>query len=174
MIAKCVSLQHYEPKDLSWISCYRARALELNSALTFQSRKKFSCENHVPQSQETTVNSLRTFCSISLHQNLSLCILWCLFPKTCGRFFLSQTVMASVAVSMNILGHHNLFCFNRSLKDDDTTSTHPLYLFLLDPCQVKLFLSPWLLISPWQLAKVALSYSLVRVKTSYMSSLRQS
>ena len=28
MIAKCVSLQHYEPKDLSWKSCYQARALE--------------------------------------------------------------------------------------------------------------------------------------------------
>ena len=28
MTAKCASLQHYKPKDLSWISCYRARALE--------------------------------------------------------------------------------------------------------------------------------------------------
>ena len=71
-----------------------------------------------------------------------------LAPKNCCRLFLLQTVRASMAVSMNILGHHNLFCFNRSPKTCNK-HTHRLYLFPLDPCQVDLFLSPWLLISLW-------------------------
>ena len=38
------------------------------------------------------------------------------FPKNAVDSFSLKTVMASMAVSMNILGHHNLFCFNRSPK----------------------------------------------------------
>ena len=71
-----------------------------------------------------------------------------LASKNCCRFFLLYTVRASMAVSMNILGHHNLFCFNRSPKTCNK-HTHQLYLFPLDPCQVDMFLSPWLLISLW-------------------------
>ena len=120
------------------------------SALTFQSRKEFSWKKPCALQPR---NYGKFSLNILLHFSL---------PKFVTMYFVvfdSQNLWKILSLldshglsgylSMNIPGHHNLFCFNRSPKDDDTTSTRPLYLFLLDSCQVKLFLSPLLLISPW-------------------------
>ena len=94
-----------------------------------------------------TINSLWTFCSISLHQNLSVCIL------------LASQKMLQILSPLRQSWPQWLFqwiylviitCFVSTDHQRHATSTHPLYLFPLDPCQVNLLLSPsGYCISPW-------------------------
>ena len=85
------------------------------------------------------ISSLWIFCSISLHHNLVTMYFAC-FPKTAeDSFFRRQSWpqwlfqwIYLVIIAFFVSTDHQMHAM----------STHPLYLFPVDPCQVNLFLSP--------------------------------
>ena len=86
------------------------------------------------------ISSLWIFCSISLHHNMWLYMYFACFPKTAeDSFFRRQSWpqwlfqwIYLVIIAFFVSTDHQMHAM----------STHPLYSFPLDPCQVNLFLSP--------------------------------